>query len=112
VSPEEITTDLENLRAVKECLTPKNRHEIRSFLGLFMYDRGLISGFTNIAKPPTKLMEEMQAFQWTPEVEVALQTPKEALCTVPILAYMEPSERFVVDTYASNVGIGGMMTPA
>jgi hypothetical protein len=96
LSPEEITTDLENLRATLECLTPKNKHEIRSFLGLFMYDRWLISSFANIANPPTELTEEIQAFQWTPEVEVAFQTLKEAFCIVPIFAYMQLSERFVL----------------
>jgi hypothetical protein len=54
----------------------------------------------------------MQAFQWTPEVEVAFQTLEEGLRTVPVLAYTQPSERFVIDTDVSNVGIGGMMSQA
>jgi hypothetical protein len=33
-----------------------------------------------------KLAEEKKAFHWTPEVEVALQTLKEALCTSAFLA--------------------------
>jgi hypothetical protein len=45
-------------------------------------------------------MEEKQAFQWTPEVEAALQTLKEALCTVRILTYSWPRDRFVIDTDA------------
>jgi hypothetical protein len=32
------------------------------------------SRFANIAKPLAKLMEEEQAFQWTPEVEATFQT--------------------------------------
>jgi hypothetical protein len=43
-----------------------------------------ISGFANTTKLLAKLMEEKQA---TPEVEAALQTLKEDLCTAPILAY-------------------------
>jgi hypothetical protein len=49
-----------------------------------------ISSFANIAKMLTKLTEEKQAFQWTPEVEAAFQTLREALCTAPILAYPQP----------------------
>jgi hypothetical protein len=52
-----------------------------------MYYRRFISGFTSITKPLTKLIEEKQAFQWTPEVEAAFRTLKKALCTAPILAY-------------------------
>jgi hypothetical protein len=32
-------------------------------MGLRTYYRRFISGFANIVKPPTKLMEEKQAFQ-------------------------------------------------
>jgi hypothetical protein len=57
-----------------------------------MYYRRFICSFANIMKPLTKLMEEKQALQWTPEEETAFQTLKEALCTAPILAYPQPRE--------------------
>jgi hypothetical protein len=41
----------------------KNKHKIRSFLGLCMYYRRFISGFANIAKPLTTLTEETGAFE-------------------------------------------------
>jgi hypothetical protein len=94
---------------VQEWPTPKNKHEVRSFLGLCTYYRRFISGFANIAKPLTKLTEQKQSFQWTPEAEGAFQTLKSALCTAPILAYPRPGKRFIVDTDASNVGIGGVL---
>jgi DNA-binding IscR family transcriptional regulator len=43
-------------------------------------------------------------------VEAAFQTLKEAFCTVPILACPQPKQGFVVDTDASNVGIGGVLS--
>jgi hypothetical protein len=39
VSPEGITTDPGKQKAARECLTPKNKHKIRSFLGLCTYYR-------------------------------------------------------------------------
>jgi hypothetical protein len=63
-----ITTNPEKLKAIREWLTPKNKQEIRSFLGLCTYYRRFISGFANIVKLLIKLMEEQHAFQWTPEV--------------------------------------------
>jgi hypothetical protein len=53
---------------------------------------------------------EKQASQWTPEVEDAFKKLKEALCTATILAYPQPSERFLVDAEASFVGIGGVLS--
>jgi phospholipid-translocating ATPase len=43
-------------------------------------------------------------------VETAFQTLKETLCTTPILAYLQPGGKFIVDTNASNVGIGGVLS--
>jgi hypothetical protein len=95
---------------VREWPTPRNKHEVWSFLGLCTYYRRFISGFADIAKPLTRLAEEKRAFQWTPEVETAFQTLKETLCTAPILAYPQPGGKFIVDTDASNVGIGGVLS--
>jgi hypothetical protein len=75
-----------------------------------MYYRRFISGFADIAKPLTRLTEKKRAFQWTPKVETTFQTLKEALCTAPILAYPQPGGKFIVDTDASNVGIGGVLS--
>jgi hypothetical protein len=110
VSSEGITTDPKKMRALREWPTLKNKHKIRSFLGLCIYYRQFISSFASIAKLLTKLMEEKQTFQWIPEVEAAFQTLKEALCTAPIHAYLQPGERFIVDTAASNVVIGGVLS--
>jgi hypothetical protein len=103
VSPEGIITNPKKLKAVREWPSPKNKHEIRSFLGVCTHYRQFISGFTSIAKPLTKLMEENQAFQWTTDVEAAFQTLKGALCTAPVLANPQPGERFIVNRDASNV---------
>jgi hypothetical protein len=70
-------------------------------------DRGI--AYIYIPIPLTKLTEEKQAFQWTPEVEDAFQTLREAFCTAPILSYPQPGERFVIDTDA-NFGIRGVVS--
>jgi hypothetical protein len=106
VSPEGIPTQPEKLRAVREWLTPKNKHEIRSFLVLCTYYRRFIPGFASIAKPLTKHTEAKQPFQWTSEVKAAFQTLKGALCTAPI----QPGERLILETDASKVGIGGILS--
>jgi hypothetical protein len=44
-------------------------------------------------------------------VVTAFQTLKDVFCTAPILGYLQPRERFVVDTGGrSNVGNGGMLS--
>ena len=45
-----------------------------------------------------------------PQKQNAFQALKEALCTAPVLGYPRPGEKFIVDTDASNVGIGGVLS--
>jgi hypothetical protein len=60
---------------------------------------------------PSGRTDGNQAFQWTPLLEAAFQALMEAgLCSAPILAYPKPRERFLVDTDASYVEIGGVLS--
>jgi hypothetical protein len=61
--------------------------------------------FANIAKSLNHTY-----FQWTPEVEATFQTLKGALCVAPVLSYPQPGKRFIVDTDASNIGIGRVLS--
>jgi hypothetical protein len=101
MSSEGVTTGPEKLKAKQDWPTSREKHELRSFLGLCTYYRQFISGFTDIVKPMTRLTEK-EALQWFPEVVTAFQSLKEALCTAPILGYPPPEEKFIVDMDLSN----------
>jgi hypothetical protein len=108
--PSGVTTDSEKLEAVKSWPRPNHKHQLRSFLGLCTYYSRFISGFADISKPLTRLIEEKRIFEWSAETETAFQTLKEALCTAPVLGYPRPGVKSIVDTDASSVGIGGVMS--
>ena len=110
VSSSGVTTDTEKLEAVKSWPRQKYKQQLRSFLGLCTYYRRFISGFAEIANPLSKLTEEKRTFDWATEAETAFQALKDALCTAPVQGYPRPGEKFIVDTDASNVGIGGVLS--
>ena len=55
-------------------------------------------------------MEKEAVFSWTAECEQAFQTLKSALVTPPILAYPSEKAVFILDTDASSVGLGAVLS--
>ena len=110
VSEAGVTTDPAKIDAVEKWPTPINAKQVRSFLGLASYYRRFIKNFSNVAKPLTKLTEKEQEFIWTTECEEAFQALKHKLITAPILAYPKLGVEFILDTDASNFGVGAVLS--
>lgn len=81
-----------------------------SFLGLCTYYRRFVPSFADVARPLHKLTEKGQPFMWTRECDSSFHRLKEALASDPVLAYPEIKDLFVLDTDASNVGIGAVLS--
>jgi transposase InsO family protein len=56
------------------------------------------------------LTEKGVPFHWGPEQEEAFNTMKKRLTAAPILAYPNEQDSFVLDTDASNTGIGAVLS--
>jgi hypothetical protein len=63
--------DSDRLKLVQEWLSQKDKHKLRSFLGLGIYYWRFTAVFADIAKLLTQFREEKQTSQWYPEAEVA-----------------------------------------
>ena len=110
VSAEGVATDAEKIEAVKGWPKPGYLKELRSFLGLCLYYQRFIEGFSMLAKPLNKLTEKGREFVWGLEQETAWQGLKRRLVTAPVLAYPDPKKPYILDTDASGVGIGAVLS--
>ena len=110
VSRNGVAVDPDKTKVVHEWPEPRDKHEVRSFLGLCTYYRRFVPGFANIAKPLTRLTEENRQFAWNEECQNAFEHLKQILVSAPVLAYPKRDGKFVLDTDASNVGIGGVLS--
>ena len=110
VSAAGISTDPKKTESIDSWPPPKSIRDVRSFIGLCSYYRRFVKGFADIAKPLYMLMEKDAVFSWTAECEQAFQTLKSALVTPPILAYPSEKEVFILDTDASSVGLGAVLS--
>ena len=110
VSADGISTDPAKIDKVVNCPNPTNIHEVRSMVGFMSYYRRFIPHFSELAKPLVTLTEKDKRFSWGPDQEKSVVALKEALCSAPVLAYPLPDEPFILDTDASDVGIGAVLS--
>lgn len=110
VSRDGVRTDPQKTSAVTNWPTPRTRKELRSFLGLCSYYRKFVRDFATIAAPLHTLTKEKQPFVWDEACDRAFQNLKEALTSTSVLKYPDPRKEFVLDTDASNHGIGAVLS--
>ena len=79
-------------------------------MGLVSYYRRFVAGFASIAKPLHQLMEKNHKFLWTKECQEAFDELKGKLSSPPILAYPRPDGSYILDTDASDVGVGAVLS--
>lgn len=105
-----VSTDPTKVQDVLNWAVPKNIKKLRGFLGLAGYYRKFVKGFGVISKPLTYLLRKGVTFQWTEETNEAFNQLKQSLVSAPVLALPDFSKQFVVETDASDTGIGAVLS--
>ncbi|GFS70927.1 retrovirus-related Pol polyprotein from transposon opus [Nephila pilipes] len=105
-----VKTDPKKIIAVVDWPRPETVHELRSFLALCTYYRRFVRNFSTIARPLHKLTEAKSNFNWTEDCQKSFNSLKQALTTSPVLTYPRTDEDFILDTDASNEGIGAVLS--
>jgi dUTPase len=112
VAEEGISCDPEKISAVKDWVEPKTVTEVRSFLGFANYYRRFVQSFARVAGPLTDLTKKEVPFKWTGECQEAFDLLKKKLTEAPVLAYpsMDPEDKWILDTDASQFAIGAVLS--
>lgn len=101
----------DKLKAIQDAPRPQTKKQVRSFLGLVGFYRSFVPNFSSIAVPLTDLTKKGQPNKlvWGEQQELAFTSLKTALCSFPILKLPEVDKPFIVQTDASENGIGAAL---
>ena len=110
VSESDIATDPEKKEQVSSWPVPSNCKQLQAFLGLASYYRRFVKDFAKIARPLHRLTEANTPFNWDKTCQTAFDTLRVRLVSAPIFAFPDFSKQFIVDTDASEDGIGGVLS--
>ena len=110
VSQRGVSTDPEKIEAVAQWPAPKDLKELQTFLGTVEYYRQYIPGFATLPKPLTRLTGSKETWQWATKQQEAFEQLQRCLVTAPVLGYPDPKLPYVLDTDASNEGVGAVLS--
>jgi hypothetical protein len=101
----------DKVQSVREWPTPKDVHDVRSFLGLAGFYRRFVKDFSGIALPLTQLTKTVTGapFAWGSEQETAFVALKAALCSAPVLIIANPALPYTLNCDACGYAIGATL---
>ncbi len=110
LTPEGVHPMPEKREAIKAWPVPKDKEQLRSFLGLCNYYSKFIDKYSHIAAPLTALTGATQPWEWDPLVHTAaFEQLKTALDSAPCLIHPRSDLPFVLGTDASDFAIGAVL---
>ena len=99
-----------NTAKIAQWKIPETVTQVRQFLGLCSYYRRFVKGFATIAKPLTELTQKNATLVWTEDCQKAFDNLKQQLLGKNITAYPQEKGEYILDTDASDFGIGAVLS--
>ena len=88
---------------------PSSLEQVRSFFGLTGYYRKFIPNFATVAAPLTDLIKTGSKCVWAAPQQNAFSTLKQRLCSASVFSYPQFHKEFVLQTDASECGLGAVL---
>ena len=104
-----IQMDPARIKAVRDMRAPSSRKEVQCFLGLVNYYRRFVPNLSKVEAPLRALVSATR-FEWNSATASAFDRIKELICKNTVLAYPDPSAKLLVDTDASDEGLGAVIS--
>lgn len=106
-----VRPDPEKIKAVLEYPSPKCVKDVRRLFGMASWYRRFIQDFASITAPITDLLKTKcpRKFVWTDQAQQAFDELKRILTSSPVLAAPTFEDPWILETDASDYGVGGVL---
>jgi hypothetical protein len=105
-----IKPDSSKIAAITDLKPPRNKREVRKFLGMCRWHRKFIQGYAKIAIPLWELTKDDEPFIWNERRQEAFDTLKQKLTSAPVMAHSKLEEPYRLYTDRSIDGLGATLT--
>ena len=102
--------DPTKLSAVANWIPPTMIKGVREFLGFTGYYRRFVPDYSTVAQPLVHLLGKDCKFEWTTACQDAFKALGALLILAPVLAFPKEDLPYIIDTDASDYGIGGVLS--
>lgn len=109
ISAKGVATEVDKVQAIAIWVVPTDVKGVHSFLGLAGYYRRFVHNFGMIARSLFDLLKKGVLFVWTSNTDTTFRLLKEQLTSASVLALPNLNEQFIVETDASDIGIGAVL---
>ena len=101
--------DPEKIEPMLHFPVPKNLKQLCRFMGMASWYRKFLKDFATIAEPLTVLTKKDRRSEWEDAQQEAFEKIKALVSSAPVLARPTFDAQFVVQTDASDTGIGTVL---
>jgi len=106
---EGVKPQIKKVEAIRKLKAPKNKKELRRFIGMVNYYRLMWRKRSDILTPLTTLTKKSAVFRWTNEHQKAFEEMKQTICKEVLLSFPDFSQPFEIYTDASDRQLGAVL---
>ena len=109
VSHEGVEPCPKKVKALMDLATPKDKHELQSFLGTVNFLANFIPNLSKSTHLMRGLLKKDVRFTWTSDMQKDMDHIKKAIATAVTLFHYDPNKPVVIETDASLKGLGAVL---